>query len=416
MLLRARRAAVAAVDVGYGELAWSLRQDERVRVLERTNVRDLGPGSAGDPVDLIVADLSFISLTKVLPALIGRWRAGGDLVLMVKPQFEVGRERLGKGGVVRDPDLRKAAVADVADAALDLGWGTAGVCASPLPGPAGNVEYFLWLRRDARAGRRRHGLGRRRRGSSVRGLSIATTPSAARTVLLIAHTGRPEAVDVARAVAKRLMDSDLTVRLLARPAGALGSRTPRSRRATSDAARAARSPLSSAATAPSCAAPRSPGWPALPLLGINLGHVGFLAEAEWDDLESTVDAIIHRRYVVEERLTVDVVVTLDGEQLSTGWALNEVSVEKATRQRMLEVVVEVDGRPLSRWGCDGVVFATPTGRLPTPSAPAARWCGPMSRRCCWCRSPRTRCSRGRWWSRPTPPWPSSWSPPPTTGE
>jgi NAD+ kinase len=98
-----------------------------------------------------------------------------------------------------------------------------------------------------------------------------------------------------------------------------------------------------------------------PLLGINLGHVGFLAEAEWDDLESTVDAIISGRYSVEERLTVDVSVSLNGDPLAEEWALNEASIEKAARQRMIEVVVEVDDRPLSRWGCDGVVVATPTG-------------------------------------------------------
>jgi NAD+ kinase len=98
-----------------------------------------------------------------------------------------------------------------------------------------------------------------------------------------------------------------------------------------------------------------------PLLGINLGHVGFLAEAEWDDLESTVDAIISGRYAVEERLTIDVSVSLNGQPRADGWALNEASIEKAARQRMIEVVVEVDDRPLSRWGCDGVVFATPTG-------------------------------------------------------
>ncbi len=98
-----------------------------------------------------------------------------------------------------------------------------------------------------------------------------------------------------------------------------------------------------------------------PLLGINLGHVGFLAEAEWDDLESTVDAIISGRYAVEERLTVDVTVSLNGEILGLEWALNEASIEKAARQRMIEVVIEVDDRPLSRWGCDGVVVATPTG-------------------------------------------------------
>jgi 23S rRNA (cytidine1920-2'-O)/16S rRNA (cytidine1409-2'-O)-methyltransferase len=140
---------VIAVDVGYGELAWPLRTDERVTVLERTNVRTLTPEQVGGPVDLVVADLSFISLRLVLPALTGCAAEDADLVPMVKPQFEVGRERLGAGGVVRDRGHRRDAVLEVARAAATLGWGTAGVVASPLPGPAGNVEFFLWLRRDA---------------------------------------------------------------------------------------------------------------------------------------------------------------------------------------------------------------------------------------------------------------------------
>ena len=98
-----------------------------------------------------------------------------------------------------------------------------------------------------------------------------------------------------------------------------------------------------------------------PVLGVNLGHVGFLAEAEPDDVESTIRAVVERRYTSEERLTIDVSVLHDGELVTSTWALNEASVEKAARERMLEVVVEVDGRPLSRWGCDGVVCATPTG-------------------------------------------------------
>jgi 23S rRNA (cytidine1920-2'-O)/16S rRNA (cytidine1409-2'-O)-methyltransferase len=149
VLLRHGAAEVVAVDVGYGELAWSLRTDDRVRVHERTNVRTLTPGDIGGPVDLVVADLSFISLRLVLPALTACAGEGADLLPMVKPQFEVGRERLGAGGVVRDPEHRAGAVLEVAAAASALGWGTAGVVASPLPGPAGNVEFFLWLRRDA---------------------------------------------------------------------------------------------------------------------------------------------------------------------------------------------------------------------------------------------------------------------------
>lgn len=149
VLLRRNAAHVVAVDVGYGQLAWSLRQDPRVSILDRTNIRHLTGELVGEPIDLVVADLSFISLTLVLPALAAVSKPGADFVVMVKPQFEVGRERLGAGGVVRDPALRKSAVIEVADSAYDVGLGTLGIAASPLPGPAGNVEYFLWLRRGA---------------------------------------------------------------------------------------------------------------------------------------------------------------------------------------------------------------------------------------------------------------------------
>ncbi len=147
VLLRVGAAQVVAVDVGYGQLAWSLRQDPRVVVHDRTNIRDLSLDVVGEPVDLVVGDLSFISLTLVLDALIGVCAPDADLALMVKPQFEVGRERVGKGGVVRDPALRAEAVATVAAAAATRGWGPCAVAASPLPGPSGNREFFLWLRR-----------------------------------------------------------------------------------------------------------------------------------------------------------------------------------------------------------------------------------------------------------------------------
>jgi len=118
-------------------------------VLDRTNVRELDPADVGEPVDVVVADLSFISLKLVLPALVRSARPVADLVLMVKPQFEVGKDALRAGGVVRDPALRAGSVQDVSAGAYGLGLGVAGVTASPLPGPAGNVEYFLWLRHDA---------------------------------------------------------------------------------------------------------------------------------------------------------------------------------------------------------------------------------------------------------------------------
>jgi len=146
VLLRAGAAEVVAVDVGYGQLVWRLQQDERVQVHDRTNIRDLTPDLIGGLVDLVVGDLSFISLELVLDALLGVTRPVGDLALMVKPQFEVGRDRVGKGGVVRDLALRAEAVSAVANAARRRGWGARSVTTSPLPGPSGNVEFFLWLR------------------------------------------------------------------------------------------------------------------------------------------------------------------------------------------------------------------------------------------------------------------------------
>jgi 23S rRNA (cytidine1920-2'-O)/16S rRNA (cytidine1409-2'-O)-methyltransferase len=146
VLLRAGAAEVVAVDVGYGQLAWRLRQDARVRVHDRTNIRELDLDLIDGPVDLVVGDLSFISLELVLDPLLAVTRPDGDLALMVKPQFEVGKDRVGKGGVVRDLALRAEAVTAVAAGAARRGWGARAVTTSPLPGPSGNVEFFLWLR------------------------------------------------------------------------------------------------------------------------------------------------------------------------------------------------------------------------------------------------------------------------------
>ena len=156
MLLRAGAAQVVAVDVGYGQLAWPIRTDERVVVLERTNVRTLTPEAIGGPVDLTVADLSFISLRLVLPALAACTAPDGDLALMVKPQFEVGKERVGAGGVVRDWQLRAEAVLDVAAAAAELGLGVAGRDREPAAG-AERQRRVLRLVPPGRAARRSSG-------------------------------------------------------------------------------------------------------------------------------------------------------------------------------------------------------------------------------------------------------------------
>jgi 23S rRNA (cytidine1920-2'-O)/16S rRNA (cytidine1409-2'-O)-methyltransferase len=136
---------VIALDVGYGQLAWALRQDARVTLLERVNARTLTATLLPETPDLAVVDVSFISLAKVLPAIAAVLRPESAIVALVKPQFEVGRGRVGKGGVVRDPVLRAEAVAAVRASATDLGLEVLGEVESVLPGPAGNREVFLWL-------------------------------------------------------------------------------------------------------------------------------------------------------------------------------------------------------------------------------------------------------------------------------
>lgn len=184
-----------------------------------------------------------------------------------------------------------------------------------------------------------------------------------RCVFVLAHTGREDARDVARQFVESLHAHGLGVRLLKDEADDLGldlqglERVPCVPEATEGCELAV--VIGGDGTILRAAElTRDTGTP---LLGVNLGHVGFLAEAEHDDVEFTIDAVVHRRYTADERLTIDVSVFRDGELVASTWALNEASVEKAARERMLEVVVEIDGRPLSRWGCDGVVCATPTG-------------------------------------------------------
>jgi 23S rRNA (cytidine1920-2'-O)/16S rRNA (cytidine1409-2'-O)-methyltransferase len=151
-LLQAGVDHVVAVDVAYGELAWQLRSDPRVTVIERCNARSLRPEDLPYPPDLIVIDVSFISLTKVLPAVLACAAERFDCLAMIKPQFEVGRGQVGKGGVVRSAVDRRRALVDVASAARELGASVRGYASSGLAGPKGNLETFVWLAEGARSG------------------------------------------------------------------------------------------------------------------------------------------------------------------------------------------------------------------------------------------------------------------------
>ena len=182
-----------------------------------------------------------------------------------------------------------------------------------------------------------------------------------RSVLVLAHTGRPKTAEAARTVALRLQDAGIRVRLLAEEADEIGVSGVDCYDDGESAARGAELVLVLGGDGTILRAAEVARGSGVPLLGVNLGRVGFLAESEAADLEGTVEHVLAQDWVVDERVTLDVTATLDGRLLGQTWALNEASVEKGARERMLEVVVEVDGRPLSRWGCDGVVAATPTG-------------------------------------------------------
>jgi NAD+ kinase len=181
-----------------------------------------------------------------------------------------------------------------------------------------------------------------------------------RTVLVVAHTGRPAALRNARLVVDRLTAAGVNVRVLEAEAAALKCAGADVVPAAPDAAAEAEMVIVLGGDGTLLRAAELARPAGAPLLGVNLGHVGFLAETEPDDLAGAVNQVVEHKYSVEERMTVDVTVRHNGTSTGT-WALNEASVEKVARERMIEVVTEIDGRPLSRWACDGVVCATPTG-------------------------------------------------------
>ena len=180
-------------------------------------------------------------------------------------------------------------------------------------------------------------------------------------MLLVVHTGRPAGVRIARLVAERLGEAGVGVRVLESEAGDLNCPGAVEQPASPEAADGAEMVLVIGGDGTLLRAAELARPVGAPLFGVNLGHVGFLAETEPDALTDAVDHVLARRYLVEPRMTIDVTIRQNGSVVATTWALNEATVEKAARERMVDLVTEVDGRPLARWGCDGMVFATPTG-------------------------------------------------------
>ncbi len=370
VLLDAGAAEVVAVDVGYGQLDLRLRQDPRVRVLDRTNVRSLDAERVGGPVDLTVADLSFISLRLVLPVLAGLTRDDGDLVLLVKPQFEAGREAVGRGGVVRDPAARAAAVRAVADAGASARarGGRALPVAPPrprrqpraVPPPPRRRAPPRRARPPGRPGRGRHPPRSRpvsRRGpGNPRGCPV----SQVQRVGVVVHPGRPPAVELGRRLAGWADKHGIELRTLVSERGCIGEDVP-------------------------CVEPDefAPGLDLVvalggdgtllralgmvlteqvPALGVNAGRLGFLAEVEPGGLGDALDAVWAGQYRVERRTTLAARVLVDGREIAEDLAVNDVVLEKAARERLAAVSVRLgDGGPFARYAADGVMVASPTG-------------------------------------------------------
>jgi NAD+ kinase len=187
------------------------------------------------------------------------------------------------------------------------------------------------------------------------------TPAPRREMLVVSHTGRADAPAAVRTAAAQLAANGVALRVLVEEAAKLGIPDATVVEAGPAAAEGCELVIVFGGDGTLLRAAEYGRASRTPLLGVNLGHVGFLAEAEPEELTSVVARVLARDYSVEERMTIDVTVTVGDTPVTRGWALNEASVEKGSPERLLELVAEVDGRPLSRWGCDGVIFATPTG-------------------------------------------------------
>ncbi len=362
VLLARGASRVIALDVGHGQLAPAIAIDDRVAVVEGVNARNLTRDDylaldpAAERTSLVVGDLSFISLRMVLPALVAAVPAD-EFVLLVKPQFEVGRTGI-REGIVRSASLRQ-------DALDERPLGRLG------PGPRNGGRGGVPDRRDARQPRVPRASPARCRGEPDRmdppgdGTGRGSAMSDERHILLVSHTGRRDSIDAAVEVCDILHDAGLTPVMpfdeyadIRRAEASVGQVDILGVDVRPDEIEIV-IVLGGDGTILR-AAELARGTKA-PIVGVNLGHVGFLAESERDGLAETVERALTGEYKVEERVALQVDVVVGNEIVYSSWALNEATVEKASRERMLEVVTEVDGRPLSSFGCDGVVFSTPTG-------------------------------------------------------
>ena len=393
---------VHAVDVGHGQLHPRIRGDARVVVWEGVNARHLEPARFPDQPTFAAVDVSFISLEKILPAVAACLVGPVEIVALVKPQFEVGRGQVGKGGVVRAWESRREAVRAVAAIAVANGLRVGGVAASVLHGPKGNREVFLHLARD---------LGRRppldgaafeaalerpsqRRRSGRRDCAVQRAASPARgtrmqRIGVVARRDRAEALDILRGLVQWLTARGREVVVDSETAGGLGlpGVTVAERQALPGKVDLI---VVLGGDGTLLAVARLVDGLDVPILGVNLGGLGFLTATTLEALFPTLEAVLRGEYAAEERLVLVAVLTRDGAPVAEQLALNDVVVAKGALGRLIDIEVRADGQPMTAYRADGLIIATPTGRRPTTSRPAGRSCSPR-----WMPSSSRRSARTR---------------------
>ncbi|HLF41016.1 MAG TPA: TlyA family rRNA (cytidine-2'-O)-methyltransferase [Acidimicrobiia bacterium] len=348
-LLQRGAAEVVAVDVGSGQLAWSLRNDPRVKVVERFNVRHLDAETVGGPVDVAVADLSFISLALVAPALVAAIRPGGEAVLLVKPQFEAGRRHVGRGGIVSDPAVHRDVLERVRDSLATSGLTMVGVMPSPIRGASGNIEFLGHFVTGA--------------GDPVGGDDLAVAVAAGprgggvTAVGIVAHRGRGRAV--AERAVSWLEAAGAEVRVPAPDAAALGLE-----RHATDPDKFASGlglTLSLGGDGTMLRAVDLVAAEGVPVLGVNVGQLGFLTEIEPDQLEAGLEKLMAGDYQISERMVLRVDVRSSGPAAGTWLALNEAVLEKVSSGHLVRLGVSINGKFFTTYAADGLIVATPTG-------------------------------------------------------
>ncbi len=365
-LLDRGAARVVAVDVGYGQLDWSLRNDPRVLVLERTNVRDLRADTLPFAPEIVAADLSFISLRLVIPVFAELSADEADLVLLVKPQFEARREEVEAGGVVRDPDVWSRTIGEVVDACAHEGLTPVGVMASPIAGPAGNVEFLLHAAkggpqgspdvpgaiaegREVAAGRATITTGRVGDGPTGR-------RDAMKAAGFVVHPGRTAAARAAESLAAWLQEHDVETRTLHGTHADAGTEAEIEAEARSFAT-GLDLIVSVGGDGTFLRAARLASLSGVPVLGVKVGRMGFLTEVEPEEAPAVLAHMLDATARIEERIAV----SAEGASFAPQWALNEVIVEKSARHRLIRLAVFVDDAYVTTFSADGVISATPTG-------------------------------------------------------